>query len=39
MHVQCHVAWGHVTHSAHFDSLSDRQDRLQNYLESESKLH
>ena len=35
MHVHCHVAWGHVT----TNSLSDRQDYLQNYLESESKLH
>ena len=35
------VTWHGVTwlHSAHLNSLSDRQDRLQNYLESESKLH
>ena len=38
MHVHCHVAGGHVTKRAHLNSLSDRQDRLQNYLESESKL-
>ena len=33
MHVHCHVAWGHVTTLGAFES--DRQDRLQNYLESE----
>ena len=35
------VTWHGVTwlHSAHLHSLSDRQDCLQNNLESESKLH